>query len=55
MSTVTMYKLVQRYLARLPSSMREEDVTAEDGTVDEGQALCLHAALASGDHGDATP
>ena len=32
-STVTMYHLVQRYLARLPSSMREEDVTAEDGTV----------------------
>ena len=32
-STVTMYKLVQRYLARLPSSMREEDVTAEDGSV----------------------
>ena len=32
-STVTMYNLVQRYLARLPASMREEDVTAEDGTV----------------------
>ena len=32
MSTVTMYKLVQRDLARLPSAMREEEVTAEDGT-----------------------
>ena len=33
MSVVTMYNLVQGYLARLPSSMREEDMTAEDGTV----------------------
>jgi site-specific recombinase XerD len=33
MSVVTMYTLVQRYLARLPGSMREEEVTAEDGTV----------------------
>ncbi len=33
MSVVTMYKLVQRYLARFPSSMREEEVTAKDGTV----------------------
>ena len=30
---VTMYNLVQGYLARLPSSMREEEVTDEDGTV----------------------
>ena len=30
---VTMYNLVQGYLARLPSSLREEEVTAEDGTV----------------------
>src|SRR5271165_5452405 len=29
---VTMYNLVQGYLARLPSSMREEEVTAADGT-----------------------
>ena len=28
-----MYNLVQGYLARLPSSMREEEVTVEDGTV----------------------
>ena len=52
---VTMYNLVQGYLARLPASMREEEVTAEDGTVDEGQALHLHAAFAAGDHGDAAP
>ena len=30
---VTMYNLVQGYLARLPSSLREEEVTDEDGTV----------------------
>ncbi len=30
---VTMYNLVQRYLARLPASMQEEEVTDEDGTV----------------------
>lgn len=30
---VTMYNLVQGYLSRLPSSMREEEVTDEDGTV----------------------
>ena len=30
---VSMYNLVQGYLARLPGSMREEEVTAEDGTV----------------------
>ena len=30
---VTMYNLVQGYLARLPASLREEEVTAEDGTV----------------------
>ncbi len=30
---VTMYNLVQGYLARLPSSTREEEVTDEDGTV----------------------
>jgi len=30
---VTMYNLVQGYLARLPASTREEEVTAEDGTV----------------------
>jgi len=30
---VTMYNLVQRYLARLPASLREEEVTDEDGTV----------------------
>ena len=30
---VTMYRLVQRYLARLPSSLQEEEVTDEDGTV----------------------
>ena len=28
-----MYNLVQGYLARLPSSLREEEVTDEDGTV----------------------
>ena len=28
-----MYNLVQGYLARLPASLREEDVTEEDGTV----------------------
>jgi len=33
MGVVTMYTLVQRYLARLPSSMREEGVTDEDGTI----------------------
>ena len=33
MSVVTMYHLVQRYPARLPSSMREEEVTTKDGTV----------------------
>lgn len=30
---VTIYNLVQGYLARLPASLREEEVTAEDGTV----------------------
>src|SRR5512133_3757369 len=30
---VTVYNLVQGYLARLPSSMREEEVTDEAGTV----------------------
>ena len=30
---VTMYKLLQGYLARLPGSMREEEVAAEDGSV----------------------
>ena len=30
---VTMYNLVQGYLARLPASLREEEVTDEDGTV----------------------
>ncbi|HMB04375.1 MAG TPA: tyrosine-type recombinase/integrase, partial [Isosphaeraceae bacterium] len=30
---VTMYNLVRGYLSRLPSSMREEEVTDEDGTV----------------------
>ena len=30
---VTMYNLVQSYLARLPGSTREEEVTGEDGTV----------------------
>ena len=28
-----MYNLVQRYLARLPASLREEEVTEKDGTV----------------------
>ena len=28
-----MYNLVQGYLARLPASLREEEVTDEDGTV----------------------
>ena len=30
---VTMYNLVQGYLSRRPSSMREEEVTDKDGTV----------------------
>jgi len=30
---VTMYNLVQGYLTRLPASLREEEVTDEDGTV----------------------
>jgi len=30
---VTMYTLLQGYLSRLPGSMREEEITAEDGTV----------------------
>ena len=30
---VTMYNLVQGYLSRLPASLREEEVTDEDGTV----------------------
>jgi hypothetical protein len=30
---VTMYNLVQGYLARLPASLREEEVTDKDGTV----------------------
>jgi site-specific recombinase XerD len=30
---VTIYNLVQRYLVRLPSSIQEEEVTDEDGTV----------------------
>ena len=33
MSLVTMYNLLQGYLSRLPASMGEEEVTAEDGTV----------------------
>jgi integrase len=49
---VTMYNLVQGYLARLPASTREEEVTTEDGTVKK-QALHLHATFAPGDHGDA--
>jgi site-specific recombinase XerD len=32
MCVVTMYNLLQGYLARLPGSMREEEVTAEDGS-----------------------
>jgi integrase len=32
MSVVTMYHLVQGYLVRLPSSMREEEVPAADGS-----------------------
>ena len=31
-SAVSMYKLLQGYLARLPGSTQEEEVTAEDGT-----------------------
>ena len=50
---VTMYRLLQGYLARLPGSMREEEVAGEDGSRAEGQAVRLHAALAPGDHGDA--
>ena len=52
---VTMYTLLQSYLARLPGSMREEEVAAEDGSREEGHAVRLHAALAPGDHGDAAP
>jgi site-specific recombinase XerD len=33
MTTVTMYKLLQGYLTRLPGAMIEEDVVAEDGSV----------------------
>jgi len=33
MGAVTMYNLLQSYLARLPASTREKEVTAEDGTV----------------------
>ena len=33
MNTVTMYKLLQSYLSRLPGSMVEEDVTDKDGSV----------------------
>ncbi len=33
MNTVTMYKLLQSYLSRLPGSMVEEDVTDEDGSI----------------------
>ena len=33
MGLVTMYNLLQGYLARLPGSLREEEVTAEDGSV----------------------
>ena len=32
MTTVTMYKLLQSYLTRLPGSMHEEEVPAEDGS-----------------------
>jgi hypothetical protein len=57
---VTMYRLLQGYLARLPGSMREEEVAGEGGGGRgrrwgraEGQAVRLHAALAAGDDGDA--
>jgi integrase len=38
---VTMYRLMQCYLARLPSSMREEEVTVEDGSVGK-VARCIY-------------
>ena len=33
MGLVTMYTLLQGYLSRLPSSMREEDIVGGNGTV----------------------
>ena len=53
MCVVTMYNLVQGYLARLPGSMREEEVAAEDGSTSEGLTLRLHAAFVESDHRDA--
>lgn len=32
---VTMYNLIQSYLARLPGSMREEELVGEDGSVEK--------------------
>ena len=52
---VTMYNLVQGYLSRLPSSHAGRRGDGRGRHREEGQAVRLHAALASGDHGDATP
>ena len=48
-----MHNLIQGYLARLPASLREEEVTDDDGTVKKIKALRLYAAFASGHHGNA--
>ena len=52
---VTMYNLVQGYLVAAPLVDAGRRGDGRGRHRDEGQALHLHAAFASGDHGDAAP